>query len=817
MKIEAHRTMTETLYQRLQRATSEEDVKDIYIKALGLKNVYRNIIDIQTKEIWFEAKEGKKNSTYAMFTQLLHYVHKALKDGDHIPPFLCVIDSVKAAIMKTQDAMPVLTDKNIKWSKSASQFYQETLEAVSDYIGTRFVSFRIDQHEKEFINTVKNAIAYGEIIRTQITPDNLKQVFDKWVSMIGKEIRNVVPDQYNLLFFADIMSDGKVSSFENLSAELIHRNGKPSFLIDGKLYELGNYEGYRQFWTIYDRPPKEEYRKYLLERRDILIALDERSFKGAFYTPLNIVDRAYDYLTQTLGNNWQKDYIVWDMCCGVGNLETKHSNLRNVYMSTIDQSDVDIMKATKTCIRAERFQYDYLNDDIADDGSIDYNLTNKIPQGLRKAIENSKNGGKKILVLINPPYAETTNAGNTAKGKEAKNKEDLKKTKLAEVGMTDYDKKVSNELFLQFVARIAKEIPTATVAMFSKLKYINAQASEGFRNVWNAKYLNGFVFHSKMFEGLKGDFPIGFLIWKTDNRQNVKKIPIEEIQCDILNSNAEPVGSKTFYQSTADEYLSKWIERPKTNKIECVPLTNAIKPPKGLRKDQRGTKWSDGAIGFLSSGGNDFQNQKYIYIISSGASRGHGIFINENNLWQCAIYFTMTKIVKANWLNDRDQFYKPTVEMSDEFKNDCLVWMLFNSSNLTASADNLEWNGKKWSITNHFIPFTEDEVNAPDRFESDFMVQYMEGKTFSNEAKAVLDEGRKIWQAYFSITDEYDIRNKFKLERPDVGWYQINQALKMRNANGNYKPVSFDSYNKAYKTLSDKLRPMVYTFGFLKQ
>jgi hypothetical protein len=77
--------------------------------------------------------------------------------------------------------------------------------------------------------------------------------------------------------------------------------------------------------------------------------------------------------------------------------------------------------------------------------------------------------------------------------------------------------------------------------------------------------------------------------------------------------------------------------------------------------------------------------------------------------------------------------------------------MLFHDKNLTASADNLEWNGKKWSITNHFIPFTEDEVNAPDRFESDFMVQYMEGKTFSNEAKAVLDEGRKIWQAYFSI------------------------------------------------------------------
>ena len=37
----------------------------------------------------------------------------------------------------------------------------------------------------------------------------------------------------------------------------------------------------------------------------------------------------------------------------------------------------------------------------------------------------------------------------------------------------------------------------------------------------------------------------------------------------------------------------------------------------------------------------------------------------------------------------------------------------------TASADGLEWNGKTWSIVNHFIPFTEDEVDAPGRFESD--------------------------------------------------------------------------------------------------
>ena len=62
------------LYEALQIASSEEDVKDAYIKALGLKGYQKNLIDIQTKEIWFEAKDSGRNSTYAMFTQLLHYV-----------------------------------------------------------------------------------------------------------------------------------------------------------------------------------------------------------------------------------------------------------------------------------------------------------------------------------------------------------------------------------------------------------------------------------------------------------------------------------------------------------------------------------------------------------------------------------------------------------------------------------------------------------------------------------------------------------------------------------------------------------------------
>lgn len=790
-----------TLFEKLQKVSSEEDVKDIYIKALGLKEYQKNLIDIQTKEIWFEAKDNSKISTYAMFTQLMHYVQDALNKGEYVPPFLCVIDTQKAAIMKSSDVIPFLEKKTIKWGKSASQYTQEALDAISAHIGTHFVSFKIETHEEEFINTVKNAIKKGDIIRTPITPDNLKQVFDKWVNMVGNEIEGVAPEDYALLFFADIMHDGTISTHDNLPAELMHKDGSPVFLLNGKVYKLGNKEGYRQFWTIYHKPPKAEYRNYLLERRDSLIPLDERSFKGAYYTPLNVVDKAYDKLAETLGDNWQKNYVVWDMCCGVGNLEVKHSNPRNIYMSTLDAADVDVMRATKTCVAATRFQYDYLNDDITDGGTIDYSLTNKVPQGLRQAIVE----GKKILILINPPYAE---AGNTL-GKESKG--NVSKTKIAATAMNDYGK-ASNELFTQFVARIALEIPTATIAMFSKLKYVNAPNFEKFREVWKAKYLGGFIVHSKSFDGLKGNFPIGFLIWKTD-MLSTKKIDITEIKTEVLDKNAKPIGEKTFYNLPNNSFLNVWIKRPRANKEDVIPLKNAIIPATaGIRL----SNWADNAIGFFWCKASDFQNANQTVIFSSTYSQGDGMFITPENLWQAAIVFSVRKLIKPTWINDRDQFLIPTESLTDEFKNDCLLWTLFNGSNLTASANDLEWNDKKWSIVNHFIPFTEEEIGANDRFESDFMVQFLKDKKLSKEAKVVLHEGKKLWQSYFENIDVRAVRDELKLNRPDVGWYQVRNALKKRNESGDFVPVSFKSFEEAYKTLTEKLQPMVYELGFLR-
>lgn len=797
-----------SLYEKLKSASSEEDVKDIYIRALGLKGYQKNLIDIQTKEIWFEAKIGSKNSTYAMFTQLLHYVQQALDHGETLPVFLSAIDTEKAALMKTEDVLPLLKKKVIKWGKSASGYTPEALEVVSSYIGTHFISYKLATHETEFIDAVKNAVRTGGIIRTPITPANLKSVFDKWVEKVGKELDGVEAQDYALLFFADIMHDGTVSTHRDLPAQLLYKDGAPIFSLGGKLYELGSKEGYRQFWTMFHKPPRSEFRDYMLERRDSLIPLDERQFKGAYFTPLHVVDAAYTKLTDVLGENWQEEYLVWDMCCGVGNLEVKHVNPRKIFMSTLDQPDVDIMRSTNTCVGAERFQYDYLNDDIADDGSIDYSLTNKLPESLRKAIASKK----KILVLINPPYAEATNADNTAKGAEAKNKAGVAKTKVASTMMEEYGK-ASNELFTQFLARIAIEIPSATIAMFSTMKYVNSTNFEKFRNVWNAEYQDGFIVHSKAFDGLNGNFPIGFLIWKSF-QDDASKREIVSVETEVLNKNAEPIGTKIFYNLPNASFLNNWIKRPKSNKENVVPLKNAVTPATG---QIRVSNWSENAVAYMYCGVNDTQHAgQQTVLFSSPYGGGNGFYVNSDNLCQAAITFSVRQLVKHTWINHNDQFLQPTETLNEEFKNDSLVWMLFHGKNLSASANELEWEEKKWSIVNHFIPYTEEEVGAPDRFESDFMVQYLTNKTFSAEGQAVLDEGKNLWKSYFNHIDAHTVRDELKLNRPDVGWYQIRKAIQARNVSGDFPPTDFTPFETAYKQLTEKLQPQVYSLGFLR-
>jgi hypothetical protein len=405
-------------------------------------------------------------------------------------------------------------------------------------------------------------------------------------------------------------------------------------------------------------------------------------------------------------------------------------------------------------------------------------------------------------VLINPPYGET----GSGIGKGDTNKKGVEATRIntlmkdREIGYS------SKELFVQFLVRIQQEMPAATVAMFSPLKYVNAPNFEKFRQQWQAKFLGGFVVHSKAFDGLKGDFPIAFFSWDTS-----KKVAVGDIEVKALDKAGYCIGQKRFYATSSTKFLSAWIKKPNVSSEMALPLSNAVT----VSKNPRPKKSCAGSIGYLYASNNDPQHAGQETCISSSiytGGNGGGLYIIPQNLWQVAIVFAVRLLIRHTWVNHDDQFLQPSAPLSDAFKNDCLIWMLFAGKNLSAGADGLEWNERTWSIVNHFIPFTEAEVGAKTRFASDFMATHIAKLKFSPEAKAVLDEGLKLWSQYHATRFPAKIREDLKLNRTDAGWYQIRKALE---ANAGNEVTDFAPFKSAYAELGNKLRPMVFELGFL--
>ncbi|MBK8724176.1 MAG: hypothetical protein IPL95_18580 [Saprospiraceae bacterium] len=195
-----------------------------------------------------------------------------------------------------------------------------------------------------------------------------------------------------------------------------------------------------------------------------------------------------------------------------------------------------------------------------------------------------------------------------------------------------------------------------------------------------------------------------------------------------------------------------------------------------------------------------------------------------------SIYFAVRHCIDSTWLNDRDQFLFPKDgwQTDSEFQNDCLTFALFHGQNRISSSEGV----------NHWIPFTEAEVYAKEKFGSNFMTDYIKGKLkveqknslfkenvtfgvyknevleFSDEAKCVFVAGRELWKYYHSQKDI----------NVNASFYEIREHFQGRSAKGIMNSKSNDeNYTSLLAELKDKLNiiaekitPKVYKYEFLK-
>jgi hypothetical protein len=442
-----------------------------------------------------------------------------------------------------------------------------------------------------------------------------------------------------------------------------------------------NQKAHNAFWAKYERPPHEDYWDFIINRRDLLVPPDVRERKGSFFTPKQWVELSQKYLADVFGENWQEEYYIWDCCAGTGNLLEGLTDKYRIFASTLDKQDVFVMldriKNGANLLESHVFQFDFLNDDFS-----------KLPESLQKIINDEKLR-KKLIIYINPPYAEARGGlGRNSKEKVATEH----KTHSAYKNLIG---NAANEVFAQFFAKIYDKCPNAYLAQFSTLKIVQSRNFLIFRNFFRAKFLKGFVVPANTFDNVNGNFPIGFMIWNLN-----KKGKIEKIKLDTFNEKGILFGEKLFYGDLS-EGINQWISKHQDNKKE--------------------------SIGYLDCSTPDFQNQGYVFIDNiendKNDHRFH-LYLTVKNLINGCVYFAVRHCINATWLNDRDQFLFPDKNWEKDltFHNNCLAFTLFDGQNKISVKDGI----------NHWIPFTEAQIDARESFESHFMSSFISGKIKQN-------------------------------------------------------------------------------------
>ncbi|GAA9248531.1 hypothetical protein HpHA219_14270 [Helicobacter pylori] len=769
--------------------------------------------------LWGEAKKDNFDDLDKAFVQLLLTIGKHRLHAHHTPPYLCAFDAFRMEFIAFDDTITSFfyksdIDFSITPSNHNTEGFKHALDKFKAMCKSHKFVFDFKTQSQECKEFIENNLNSSHLLnKIQIDKNNFFTIYQKWLEAVKPTIdidwevaktKGILDADY---YLADLLSDGDKTIIEKLQTILsssyyklkrgVNELGKIDFM------EVGFTDGqqaHKEFWRIYERPPKLEFQAFILERRDLLVPSDVRERKGAFFTPKIWVEKSQEYLAKALGQDYQEDYIIWDCAGGTGNLLNGLTNKANCFLSTLDSNDVAIVKdlAAKNHLKLLEnhvFQFDFLNDDF---------YSEKVPKSLQEILKD-KEKLKKLIIYINPPYAE---AGNKAKmSGTGEHKAKVARNNKTHETYKDFLGSGANELFAQFFMRIYKELNGCIMASFSKLKYLNSSNFKKFREVFKAKFLEGFMVPADSFDNVKGQFPIGFLVWDT---ATPPLKPTSALNLEVFDSLGEFLGYKNIVNENVKN-IHMWLKQKE--KIENMEI-----------------------LGYIDTPTPDFQGSPSVAIINNkNSSKRHSVYfaIASSNILFGSVFFSIRHCIKATWQNDRDQFYAPyddAFQDDSEFKNNCLIFMLFHTQNRITTTQG----------TNHFIPFSETEVNAKERYSSHALLDFLKGKIkeegdslflnakkenkpleFSQSASRVFDAGREIYRYYHTQDSTNPHYNA------NASLYDIKEFFQGRNAQGKLNPPvkAKDTYYKqlyanlqdALKDLAKEIQPKVYEYGFLRE
>ena len=419
-----------------------------------------------------------------VLAQSVFYIKKFYDKGIIPPSTIFIGDRDECLTIHVNDILKYL-EMDLNWSTAPSQAHtiaDLVLALMKDESIQPFV-----YDSKDFLDCIEKVKDLTDNVQRKVlvTDKNITEVFRHFDEKVLGKNKLTTNERANLF----------VQILVNKDDNYLHPVKKRKTVVTKSFGEVSlvSREAFESFFGHFSSSYTPSQKHKLAAVVDRIVEDTTRRKQGEFFTPAIWVDKAHEYIASVYGEDWKEKYIVWDPAWGTGNL-TRDYKFKELYVSTLNQSDIDTANQMGYNTEAVKFQYDFLNDDYE-----------KLPIGLRNAID----GGKEIIVLMNPPYG-TANDGS-AKGAS---KVGVSDTKIGENMKITKMGKASQQLYNQFLFRLTTEM-NVNLCMFTPPLYLSGPSSKKMRKILFDKYnfKKGFLMDSSNFADVKS-WGLSFTILK---------------------------------------------------------------------------------------------------------------------------------------------------------------------------------------------------------------------------------------------------------------------------------------------------------------
>jgi hypothetical protein len=409
-----------------------------------------------------------------VLAQSIFYIKKFYDKGMVPPSTIFVADRNECTAIHVNDVIDYL-DLDLNWNIAPSQAHTITelvLKLIHDENIKPFI-FSSDNFT-DCIDKVKD-LTDNVQRKVLVTDKNITEVFRYFDEKVLGKNKLTTNERANL--FVQLL----VNSDDNY----LHPVSKRKMVVTKSFGEIpiASRDGFTSFFAHFSSSYTPSQKHKLAAVVDRIVEDTTRRRQGEFFTPAIWVDKAHEYIASVYGEDWKEKYVVWDPAWGTGNL-TRDYQFKELYVSTLNQSDIDTANQMGYNPESVKFQYDFLNDEYA-----------KLPQGLLTAIES----GREIIVLMNPPYAAANDGANKGASKKG-----LSITQIGDQMRKSDMGKSTQQIYNQFFYRITKDFKSH-ICLFSPPLYLSGPSSKKIRELIFQYYdfSKGFLMDASNFADVK--------------------------------------------------------------------------------------------------------------------------------------------------------------------------------------------------------------------------------------------------------------------------------------------------------------------------